>query len=393
MSTVSTSPRATEDSVTPRRHSLTEGQKPRWTWMAVAAAAAVVAAGLTVLLSGAFNVVGFVIIAAILYIVGLYVATRVMENRRRAADGLCRNLVWLAFLVALVPLVSVLWSVLSAGLPTLIANPQIMAYDMKGITGIDDSAWVEDGKPAGGLAGGFGHALIGTVLITLIATLISVPIGMLTSIYLVEYSRGGWFSRAIVFFVDVMTGIPSIVAGLFAYAAITWVLTLVTGSNSTALQSVQMGLTAAIALSVLMIPVVVRSTEEMLRVVPNELREGAYALGVRKWQTIAKVVLPTAISGIASGVTLAIARVAGETAPILVTAGFATSINWNPFDNWMTALPVYIYRQLVAPTSPTAADPSTARAWAAALLLVTIVMLLNLAARFIAKAFAPKKGR
>ncbi|MDT1991729.1 phosphate ABC transporter permease PstA [Micrococcus luteus] len=393
MSTVSTSPRATEDSVTPRRHSLTEGQKPGWTWMAVAAAAAVVAAGLTVLLSGAFNVVGFVIIAAILYIAGLYVATRVMENRRRAADGLCRNLVWLAFLVALVPLVSVLWSVLSAGLPTLIANPQIMAYDMKGITGIDDSAWVEAGKPAGELAGGFGHALIGTVVITIIATLISVPIGMLTSIYLVEYSRGGWFSRAIVFFVDVMTGIPSIVAGLFAYAAITWVLTLVTGSNSTALQSVQMGLTAAIALSVLMIPVVVRSTEEMLRVVPNELREGAYALGVRKWQTIAKVVLPTAISGIASGVTLAIARVAGETAPILVTAGFATSINWNPFDNWMTALPVYIYRQLVAPTSPTAADPSTARAWAAALLLVTIVMLLNLAARFIAKAFAPKKGR
>ena len=103
--------------------------------------------------------------------------------------------------------------------------------------------------------------------------------------------------------------------------------------------------------------------------------------------------LPTAVAGIATGVTLAIARVAGETAPILVTAGFATSINWNPFDNWMTALPVYIYRQLVAPTSPTAADPSTARAWAAALLLVTIVMLLNLAARFIAKAFAPKKGR
>ena len=306
MSTVSTSPRATEDSVTPRRHSLTEGQKPGWTWMAVAAAAAVVAAGLTVLLSGAFNVVGFVIIAAILYIAGLYVATRVMENRRRAADGLCRNLVWLAFLVALVPLVSVLWSVLSAGLPTLIANPQIMAYDMKGITGIDDSAWVEDGKPAGGLAGGFGHALIGTVVITIIATLISVPIGMLTSIYLVEYSRGGWFSRAIVFFVDVMTGIPSIVAGLFAYAAITWVLTLVTGSKSTALQSVQMGLTAAIALSVLMIPVVVRSTEEMLRVVPNELREASYALGVPKWKTIVRIVLPTALSGTVTGVMLAL---------------------------------------------------------------------------------------
>ena len=195
------------------------------------------------------------------------------------------------------------------------------------------------------------------------------------------------------FFVDVMTGIPSIVAGLFAYAAVSWVLTLTMGSQSKALQTVQMGFSAAIALSVLMIPVVVRSTEEMLRVVPNELREGAYALGVRKWQTIAKVVLPTAISGIASGVTLAIARVAGETAPILVTAGFAQSVNWNPFDDWMTALPVYIYRQLVSPLSPTAADPSTARAWAAALLLVFIVMMLNLAARLIARAFAPKTGR
>ena len=164
-------------------------------------------------------------------------------------------------------------------------------------------------------------------------------------------------------------------------------------SRPEALQNVQMGFTAAIALSVLMIPVVVRSTEEMLRVVPNELREGAYALGVRKWQTITKVVLPTAISGIASGVTLAIARVAGETAPILVTAGFAVNVNWDPFDNWMTALPVFIYRQLVAPTSPTAADPSTARAWAAALVLVVIVMALNLLARVIAKSFAPKSGR
>ena len=219
------------------------------------------------------------------------------------------------------------------------------------------------------------------------------PIGVLGAIFLLEYARGTKAARAVSFTVDILSGIPSIVAGLFAYAAITWVLTLVTGSKSTALQSVQMGLTAAIALSVLMIPVVVRSTEEMLRVVPNELREGAYALGVRKWQTIAKVVLPTAISGIASGVTLAIARVAGETAPILVTAGFATSINWNPFDNWMTALPVFIYRQIVSPTSPTAADPSMARAWAAALTLIIIVMALNLLARVIAKAFAPKTGR
>ena len=155
---------------------------------------------------------------------------------------------------------------------------------------------------------------------------------------------------------------------------------------------VKMGLTAAIALSVLMIPVVVRSTEEMLRVVPNELREASYALGVRKWRTILKVVLPTAMSGIASGVTLAIARVTGETAPILVTAGYAATVNWNVLSGWMTALPVYIYRQLVNPTAPAAPEPSTLRAWAAALVLIIIVMLLNLIARVIAKAFAPKNS-
>jgi phosphate transport system permease protein len=376
------------------RSSLTSGQKPSWVWAAVLAGALVVAAGLTLLLGGGgFSVAGFVVLAGILYVVGMYIADRVLENRRRAADNLWRNLVWGAFLIALVPLVSVIWSVVSTGLPTLVTQPQVMLYDMAGVTGVDDVAYRDGGSAAGTLAGGFVHALIGTVMITLIATVISVPIGLLTSIYLVEYSRDGWFSRAIVFFVDVMTGIPSIVAGLFAFAMMQLVMELILGPGPAAMQSVKMGFSAALALSVLMIPVVVRSTEEMLRVVPNELREGSYALGVRKWRTIFKVVLPTAISGIASGVTLAIARVAGETAPILVTAGYAMRINWNPFDEWMTALPVFIYRQLVAPTAPTVTDPSLQRAWAAALVLIVIVMGLNLIARVIAKAFAPKTGR
>ena len=153
------------------------------------------------------------------------------------------------------------------------------------------------------------------------------------------------------------------------------------------------GFVAAVALSVLMIPVVVRSSEEMLKIVPNELREAAYALGVRKWRTILKVVIPTAISGIASGVTLAIARVIGETAPLLVTAGFATSINMNVFAGWMSSLPTFIYTQIMTPTSPSNADPSTQRAWAAALLLIILVMLLNLGARLVARIFAPKTGR
>jgi phosphate transport system permease protein len=145
-----------------------------------------------------------------------------------------------------------------------------------------------------------------------------------------------------------------------------------------------------VALTVLMIPTVVKSTEEMLKVVPNELREASYALGVRKWRTILKVVIPTAISGIAAGVTLAIARVIGETAPLMVTIGFLDSMNWNPFNDWMSSLPTFIYQQLMRPISPTTPEPSTDRAWAAALVLILFVMLLNLVARLIANAFAPK---
>ncbi|MCK6096071.1 phosphate ABC transporter permease PstA [Micrococcus sp. EYE_162] len=376
------------------QNSLTAGQMPRWVWAVVAAAALLVALGLELLIKGEeFRVARLAVMTLISYVVGMYIVTRLLENRRKATDGLWRNLVWAAFLIALVPLISVIWSVISDGAPTLFGNPQVLWNDMDGVTGTTDAAYLNDGQPLGGLPGGFAHALVGTLMITLIATLIAVPIGLLTSIYLVEYGRDGWLSRSIIFFVDVMTGIPSIVAGLFAFAAMSLLLELVMGEGPKALQSVKMGLTAAVALTVLMIPVVVRSTEEMLRVVPNELREGSYALGVRKWRTISKVVIPTAISGILSGITLAIARVTGETAPILVTAGFATTMNWNPMDNWMTALPVYIYRQLVSPTSPTAYDVSTDRAWAAALVLIIIVMALNLIARMIAKAFAPKTGR
>lgn len=312
---------------------------------------------------------------------------RTLTTRRRLSDVLCRVLVWAAFLVALVPLIWLIWTVLAQGLPPLLSNPGLLVSDMAGTNGATDQATSQEGAP---LTGGILHGLVGTLMITLMAALISVPIGLLASIYLVEYGNGNLFSRSIRFFVDVMTGIPSIVAGLFAFAGMTLFVTTFIGDTPANLQSVKMGLTAAIALSVLMIPVVVRSTEEMLQVVPHELREASYALGVRKWRTIMKVVLPTAISGIASGVTLAIARVAGETAPILVTAGFATTVNWSVLSGWMTALPVYIYRQLINPTAPAAADPSAQRAWAAALVLIVLVMLLNLVARIIAKSFAPK---
>ena len=151
------------------------------------------------------------------------------------------------------------------------------------------------------------------------------------------------------------------------------------------------GLAGSIALSVLMIPVVVRSTEELLRIVPNELREASYALGVPKWRTITSVVLPTAVSGIVSGVILAIARIIGETAPLMIAAGFTNSINNNPFANPMMTLPVFVYDQYAHPGVER--DFYNERAWAGALTLIVLVMLLNLLGRFIAKRFAPKTGR
>lgn len=357
---------------------------PRWTPYALIVGAVAIGLVLNLVAIGSFNVMLFGLFAFLLFLISWTAVTSVRLGSRKGRNAFWMTLIAGAFLLALIPLVSVIWTVLSNGIPGIL-NAGFFTSDMGGITGRVDQAAVAGEH---GVMGGILHALVGTLMITLMATLISVPIGLLTSIYLVEYSAGGPFSRAITFFVDVMTGIPSIVAGLFAAAIM---VPLVGIQESTA------GFTASIALSVLMVPVVVRSTEEMLRVVPNELREASYALGVRKWRTILRVVIPTSISGIASGVTLAIARVTGETAPILLTAGLAYRVNWNPFfennPNPMMTLPVFIYRQLISPTAPGAPGPSAERAWGAALVLIVIVMALNGIARLIAWKFAPKSGR
>ncbi|NTW39460.1 MAG: phosphate ABC transporter permease PstA, partial [Cellulomonadaceae bacterium] len=211
-----------------------------------------------------------------------------------------------AFVLAMVPLVSVIWTVLSNGLERF--DLYFLTVSMRGVFGGMD-------------AGGIYHAIVGTLEITLFAALISVPVGLMTAIYLVEYGRGR-LAKAVTLFVDVMTGIPSIVAGLFAYA----LFAAIFGNG------IRMGVVGSVALSVLMIPVVVRSSEEMLRLVPNELREAAYALGVPKWLTILKVVLRTAVAGLVTGVMLAVARVIGETAPLLITVGVIDSINTNLFE-------------------------------------------------------------
>ena len=335
-----------------------------WLVLAGALAAALALFGLLALASGGeFSLVGAILVGAIAYLVIITVLSATVEGRRQAVDRFVTGLVTGAFLLAMVPLVSVAITVIGNGLARF--DGAFFTSSMRNVTGE---------------GGGALHAMVGTLLITLAATVISVPLGLMTSIYLVEYGRGR-LAKIITFLVDVMTGIPSIVAGLFAYALFAVFLG----------PGVRMGIVGAVALSVLMIPVVVRSSEEMLRLVPNELREAAYALGVPKWRTILKVVLPTSIAGITTGIMLSIARVIGETAPLLITAGFTASMNYDLFTDRMQSLPVYVYTQFANQGNP--AFAFLERAWAAALLLIVIVMALNLLARLIARWFAPKAGR
>ncbi|MFR9676869.1 phosphate ABC transporter permease PstA [Streptomyces sp. TR06-5] len=341
----------------PDAEPLTHGTLPR------KAAPATLAAFLllgTALLWAGWNPALCGIVAAVGYTATVYLWSRVVEDARSAADRLVTAVVAGAFCLAMLPLVSVLTTVVTQGLARF--DVTFFTNSMRGVVGE---------------GGGIHHALMGTLIITGMTALISVPVGLLTAIYLVEYGTGK-LAKAITFFVDVMTGIPSIVAGLFAYA----LFALVLGPG------VRMGIMGAVALSVLMIPVVVRSAEEMLKLVPNELREASYALGVPKWRTISKVVLPTSLAGIATGVTLAVARVIGETAPLLITVGITSSDNFNPFDSRMATLSVFSYYEYVTPGFP--AEASLDRAWGAALVLIIIVMALNLVARLVSRLFAPK---
>ena len=314
--------------------------------------------------------------AYLLFIATVYVTYRVRNGSRVATDQMAKAVLYGTFIAAVVPLVSLLCTLISSGAPTAF-NPDFLLNSMRGVTGVHDRATVEDGAP---LVGGAYHAIVGTLIITGLTALISIPIGLFTAIFLVEYRPTGRLSTAVRFLVDVMTGIPSIVAGLFAFAL--WAVLFGVGTKN--------GFAGAVALSVLMIPTVVRSGEEMLRIVPNELREASLALGVPKWRTIVKVVLPTAASGLAAGITLAIARVIGETAPLLVAVGVTHAINMNPGDGPMNTLAVYAYNLYKYPRNPGYPDPSLDRAWAAAFLLVLVVVVLNLTARLIAKVFAPK---
>ena len=328
---------------------------------AMVMAGAVVLGLLSWVPQGSPNWARWISVSLIAYCVGVYVVARAVEGRRKAFDRLMLALVTSAFVLVSLPLVSLVWTVIERGL--LRFDTEFFTSTMRGVVG------------EGG--GGY-HAIVGTLIVTGLATLMSVPFGLFTAIYLAEYGHGTRLARMIQSMVDVMTGIPSIVAGLFAYAM--FELMFGPGTRS--------GISGAVALTVLMTPVVVRSSEEMLRLVPNELREAAYALGVPKWKTIVKVVLPTAVAGLITGIVLAIARVIGETAPLLLTAGLAQGVNWNPFDGRMTTLPVFTYYQYVQPGIPPEAGQD--RAWTAALVLIIIVLVLFTLARILSSALKPK---
>ncbi|GAA4932632.1 phosphate ABC transporter permease PstA [Actinoplanes utahensis] len=300
------------------------------------------------------------VFGAAFYLIGLSVVAGRIEGKRAARNRTMKALIYTACVLAVLPLISVIWTLVTKGLARFDAD--FFGSSMNNIGARDAN-------------GGAYHAIIGTLEQVGLATLMAVPVGVLGAIYLVEYGRGK-FAGTVRFFVDVMTGVPSIVAGLFVYTF--WVLGVSPIFNDGRPQA--SGFAAAMALAVLMLPTVVRSTEEMLRLVPGPLREGSYALGVPQWKTILRVVLPTALPGIVTGIMLAVARAAGETAPVLLAAGGLAAINFNPFEGGQSSLALFVYQQ-AGDGSKFAPD----RAWTAALTLVALVLILTVAAKLLAR--------
>jgi phosphate transport system permease protein len=270
---------------------------------------------------------------------------------RRRRDRIARASILAATILALIPLALIVYYLLRKGLGSW--SWSFFTTDPTGNTFFGSSN-----------IGGIKSAILGTIEIVALASAIAIPIGIGVAVWLVEYGRASWFASTVRFFVDVLTGVPSIIFGLFIYIA------LIVGTGSS-----YAGYKGSLALSLLMLPVVIRSAEVVLLLVPGALRESALALGAPRWRVIFSIVLPTALPGMLTGVLLAIARAAGETAPLLFTAGYTHNTNFN-LGQFMNSLPVQIYSDV---TSPTTAVVN--RVWGAALTLVVMILLLNLIAR------------
>lgn len=280
---------------------------------------------------------------------------------RKVRNSIATVLMVVSLIVVMVPLVFVLVTVVQKGAGVL-----------------SWSFFTKDIPPSRRAGPGMGPAVVGTIVTTGMATVMAVPLGVLGAIYLNEYGTTGRFPAALRFFADVMTGVPSIVMGLFVSAI--WVVRFGTDGIS--------GFAGALALGALMLPIVIRSTEEMLKLVPDQLREASYALGTGKARTIVAVVFPPALPGILSGVLLAIARAAGETAPLLFTIGAANAVNWNPFKGPNTALSAQIFSNAQLPY-----PEAQGRAWGAALTLIGLSFFLIVLSRIVAAFFDPARRR
>ncbi|MBF6332592.1 phosphate ABC transporter permease PstA [Nocardia transvalensis] len=281
-------------------------------------------------------------------------AFRQVSAGRKIRNGLATGVMWLCFAIALIPLGWVLILVLNKGFRAVIHSGW-WTYSQRGV--LPDQ-----------FSGGVYHAIYGTIVQSAVAAVIAVPLGIMAAIYLVEYGRGR-LAKTTTFMVDILAGVPSIVAALFVFAF--WIATFGFPQSSFAV---------SLALVLLMLPVVVRSTEEMLKLVPDELREASYALGIPKWKTIMRVVVPTALPGMISGMLLALARVMGETAPVLVLVGYSKSINFDIFNGNMASLPLLIYQELANP------EPAgRMRVWGASLTLILMIALLYLGAAVVNK--------
>jgi phosphate transport system permease protein len=279
---------------------------------------------------------------------------------RRARNSFATMWMIGSVIVAAVPLILLIISVVRAGMKAM--GGGFLTKDLPIVLT----------QPGGGIK----PAIVGTLLITGVATLLAVPLGVLGAIYLNEYGGKGRLAAVIRFLSEIMTGVPSVVMGLFIFTVYT-------------LRQGLVGFGGALALAALMLPIVIRSTEEMLKLVPLELRQGSYALGCPQWRTILTVVLPAAGAGIISGIMLAVARAAGETAPLLFTIGITSTTNTNVFHGTNTTLSYQIWNNASQAVFPAARD----RAWGAALTLVAIVLLFSIAARVVSARFAPSTLR
>jgi len=270
-------------------------------------------------------------------------------NKRKITDRVMSFLTAACVAIAVIPLLSILYTV-----------------TINGISAINIDFLTQLPKPVGEAGGGLGNAIQGTLVVVGIACLIGLPIGVLSGIYLSEYG-GNRFGRMVSFVADVLTGTPSIVAGMFGYTFIV----LYFGSFS--------AIAGGVALSVLLIPIVTRTTEESLRLVPGSIREASLALGIPRWKTIFHIVLSTARSGIVTGALLAIARVSGETAPLLFTS-FGNMFWANGIDKPISTMPVQIYTYAITPF-----PDWHAKAWGGALILIILILILNIGVRFITR--------